>query len=180
VRTYGEVVVCVCVCEADLTNGTMACVNVQAMAMRVATTSKLSGVSLARKARSGVSSTFSLRRGGGGAGATVPVRSVASSEVKTTESSAEESTSAGGTTITVEEQRRVAKAMTQYFEDVEYEKQVEEGIGLGWTEDNEIINGRWAMMGFAIGLLTEYATGASFPDQVAITLSNLGVLDTGY
>lgn len=36
------------------------------------------------------------------------------------------------------------------------------------------------MMGFLIGGLTEYANGISFTDQVAITLSNLGIVDTGF
>eukprot|EP00793_Prasinoderma_coloniale_P001581 PRCOL_00003386-RA len=70
--------------------------------------------------------------------------------------------------------------MTQYYEDVKLDAEYEAGFGLGWTEDNEIINGRWAMMGFLIGGLTEYANGISFTDQVAITLSNLGIVDTGF
>ena len=36
------------------------------------------------------------------------------------------------------------------------------------------------MTGFLIGGITEYATGFSFTDQVAITLSNLGILETGF
>merc|ERR1719362_2815105 len=84
------------------------------------------------------------------------------------------------TAISFEEQRRIAKAMTQYYEDLKIEAEVEGKVGLGWTEDNEILNGRWAMMGFLIGGITEYATGFSFTDQVAITLSNLGILETGF
>ncbi|WMV26824.1 hypothetical protein MTR67_020209 [Solanum verrucosum] len=38
------------------------------------------------------------------------------------------------------------------------------------------ING-WAMFGFAVGMLTEYATGSDFVDQVKILLSNFGILD---
>lgn len=37
--------------------------------------------------------------------------------------------------------------------------------------------GRWAMFGFAVGLLTEYATGASFVQQLKILVSNFGILD---
>ena len=48
----------------------------------------------------------------------------------------------------------------------------------GWTRANEIGNGRWVMMGFAIGLLTEYATGADFPQQLILMLSYLGITDT--
>lgn len=47
----------------------------------------------------------------------------------------------------------------------------------GWTAKNEITNGRWVMMGIAIGLLTEYATGVDFPDQLKLLLSYLGIAD---
>ena len=43
---------------------------------------------------------------------------------------------------------------------------------LGWFALN-----RWAMFGFAVGLLTEYATGSNFVDQVKILLSNFGIVD---
>lgn len=36
---------------------------------------------------------------------------------------------------------------------------------------------RWAMFGFAVGLLTEFATGSDFVDQMKILLSNFGILD---
>lgn len=36
---------------------------------------------------------------------------------------------------------------------------------------------RWAMFGFAVGMLTEYATGSDFVDQVKILLSNFGIID---
>jgi hypothetical protein len=36
---------------------------------------------------------------------------------------------------------------------------------------------RWAMFGFAVGLLTEFATGSDFVDQVKILLSNFGIVD---
>jgi hypothetical protein len=50
----------------------------------------------------------------------------------------------------------------------------------GWTRANEINNGRWVMMGFAIGLLTEYATGVDFPHQLALMFSYLGIADVDY
>ncbi|KAL2894407.1 Light-harvesting complex-like protein OHP2 chloroplastic [Bienertia sinuspersici] len=37
--------------------------------------------------------------------------------------------------------------------------------------------GIWAMFGFAVGMLTEYATGSDFVDQVKLILSNLGIVD---
>ena len=42
------------------------------------------------------------------------------------------------TAISFEEQRRIAKAMTQYYEDLKIEADVEGKVGLGWTEDNEV------------------------------------------
>lgn len=47
----------------------------------------------------------------------------------------------------------------------------------GWTRKNEINNGRWVMMGFAIGLMTEYATGVSFIDQLRLMASYMGLVD---
>jgi hypothetical protein len=47
----------------------------------------------------------------------------------------------------------------------------------GWTKANEITNGRWVMFGFAVGLLTEYATGVDFPHQFGLMASYLGLLD---
>ena len=38
-------------------------------------------------------------------------------------------------------------------------------------------NGRWVMMGIGIGLLTEYATGVDFPNQLKLMLSYLGIAD---
>lgn len=47
----------------------------------------------------------------------------------------------------------------------------------GWTESNEIGNGRWVMFGVFVGLLTEYATGVDFPNQIRLMLSYLGIVD---
>ena len=47
----------------------------------------------------------------------------------------------------------------------------------GWTKKNEIGNGRWVMFGFAVGLLTEYATGVDFIDQLKMIVSFLGIAD---
>ena len=47
----------------------------------------------------------------------------------------------------------------------------------GWTPNNEISNGRWVMFGLLVGMLTEYATGVSFVDQLGLMASYLGVAD---
>lgn len=47
----------------------------------------------------------------------------------------------------------------------------------GWTRANEILNGRWVMFGVFVGLLTEYATGVDFIDQLKLMVSYLGIAD---
>ncbi|KAH9757702.1 Light-harvesting complex-like protein OHP2 [Citrus sinensis] len=78
--------------------------------------------------------------------------------------------------VTLEFQRQKAKELQEYFK----QKKLEEanvGPFFGFIGKNEIANGRWAMFGFAVGMLTEYATGSDFVDQVKILLSNFGILD---
>ncbi|CAN6460202.1 unnamed protein product [Victoria cruziana] len=79
-------------------------------------------------------------------------------------------------TVTIEYQRRMAKELQEYFRQKKLEE-ANEGPFFGFLGKNEISNGRWAMFGFAVGLLTEYATGSDFVDQVKILLSNFGILD---
>ena len=47
----------------------------------------------------------------------------------------------------------------------------------GWTKANEIGNGRWVMFGLLVGMMTEYATGVDFPNQLKLTVSVLGIAD---
>ena len=47
----------------------------------------------------------------------------------------------------------------------------------GWTSKNEITNGRWVMFGVFVGLLTEYATGVDFINQLKLMVSYLGIAD---
>ncbi|GLU06954.1 hypothetical protein SLE2022_239370 [Rubroshorea leprosula] len=78
--------------------------------------------------------------------------------------------------ITLEFQRQKARELQEYYK----QKKVEEsnqGPFFGFIGKNEITNGRWAMFGFAVGLLTEYATGSDLVDQVKIMLSNFGIID---
>ncbi|EPS64396.1 hypothetical protein M569_10386, partial [Genlisea aurea] len=78
--------------------------------------------------------------------------------------------------ITLEFQRAKAKELQEYFKQKKLED-ADQGPFFGFVPKNEISNGRWAMFGFAVGLLTEYATGSNFVDQVKILLSNFGILD---
>ncbi|XP_065848153.1 light-harvesting complex-like protein OHP2, chloroplastic [Euphorbia lathyris] len=80
------------------------------------------------------------------------------------------------TAVTLEFQRQKAKELQEFFKQKKLE-QVNQGPFFGFIAKNEISNGRWAMFGFAVGMLTEYATGSDFVDQVKILLSNFGILD---
>ncbi|WMV57255.1 hypothetical protein MTR67_050640 [Solanum verrucosum] len=85
-------------------------------------------------------------------------------------------TSEGKNVITLEFQRQKAKELQGYFKQKKLEE-ANQGPFFGFIAMNEISNGRWAMFGFAVGMLTEYATGSDFVDQVKILLSNFGVVD---
>ncbi|KAK9163935.1 hypothetical protein Syun_004837 [Stephania yunnanensis] len=78
--------------------------------------------------------------------------------------------------VTLEFQRKMAKELQDYFKQKKVED-ANQGPFFGFIGKNEIANGRWAMFGFAVGLLTEYATGSSFVDQLKILLSNFGIVD---
>uniref|UniRef100_A0A0D9V2F8 Light-harvesting complex-like protein OHP2, chloroplastic n=1 Tax=Leersia perrieri TaxID=77586 RepID=A0A0D9V2F8_9ORYZ len=78
--------------------------------------------------------------------------------------------------VTLEYQRKVAKDLQDYFKQKKLEE-ADQGPFFGFVGKNEISNGRWAMFGFAVGMLTEYATGSDFVQQVKILLSNFGIVD---
>ncbi|KAJ8643925.1 hypothetical protein MRB53_005673 [Persea americana] len=84
--------------------------------------------------------------------------------------------SAASTVVTLEFQRKMAKEIQEYFRQKKLEE-ANQGPFFGFIAKNEIGNGRWAMFGFAVGLLTEYATGSDFVAQLKIILSNFGIVD---
>lgn len=92
--------------------------------------------------------------------------------MKDDESTAEESSQ-----VTIQFQREQAKAMRKYFKSMAYSEEVVKSRVFGWTPKNEITNGRWVMFGFAVGLLTEYATGVDFIQQLKLMVSYLGIAD---
>ncbi|KAL8159930.1 hypothetical protein V2J09_001467 [Rumex salicifolius] len=95
--------------------------------------------------------------------------------VATTVAPAVEEDLKGG--VTLEYQRQKAKELQKYFKQKKIEETADQGPAFGWLSKNEINNGRWAMFGFAVGLLTEYATGSNFVVQMKILLSNFGIVD---
>ncbi|AQK96350.1 Light-harvesting complex-like protein OHP2, chloroplastic [Zea mays] len=78
--------------------------------------------------------------------------------------------------VTLEYQRKVAKDLQDYFKKKKLDE-ADQGPFFGFVPKNEISNGRWAMFGFAVGMLTEYATGSDFVQQLKILLSNFGIVD---
>ena len=79
--------------------------------------------------------------------------------------------------VTVEYQRKKAKEMVKFFKQQQYNQAVEDSQVFGWTPKNEINNGRWTMFGLLVGMMTEYATGVDFIDQIRLTISVMGIAD---
>ncbi|KAK1555171.1 hypothetical protein Q3G72_022918 [Acer saccharum] len=71
--------------------------------------------------------------------------------------------------VTLEFQRLKAKELQDYFKQKKFEEANKAAPFFGFLPKNEISNGRWAMFGFAVGMLTEYATGSDFVDQTSST-----------
>ncbi|GLC39150.1 hypothetical protein PLESTB_001298800 [Pleodorina starrii] len=97
------------------------------------------------------------------------------SDAATSATSAASAVNDGRTTI--EYQRQRAKEIRQYFLDQKASELREQAQVFGWTQKNEISNGRWVMFGLLVGMLTEYATGVDFIDQLKLMVSYLGIAD---
>ena len=67
--------------------------------------------------------------------------------------------------------------MVKYFKEQRYLQLAEDGEVFGWTKKNEINNGRWTMFGLLVGMMTEYATGVDFIDQIKLIVNVLGIAD---
>ena len=78
---------------------------------------------------------------------------------------------------TIEYQRTKAKEMVKYFKEQQYQQLVEDSTVFGFTKKNQINNGRWTMFGLLVGMMTEYATGVDFIDQIKLLVNVLGIAD---
>eukprot|EP00891_Asterochloris_glomerata_P001569 jgi/Astpho2/1569/e_gw1.00026.107.1_t len=67
--------------------------------------------------------------------------------------------------------------MREFFRSQSSKQDAVKAQVFGWTPKNEITNGRWVMFGFGVGLLTEYATGVDFINQLKLMVSYLGIAD---
>ena len=103
----------------------------------------------------------------------------ASSAATTTTVRVSADASAGGSKkdTTIEYQRVKAKEMVKYFKEQQYQQLVEDSTVFGFTKKNEINNGRWTMFGLLVGMMTEYATGVDFIDQIKLLVNVLGIAD---
>jgi len=74
--------------------------------------------------------------------------------------------------VTVAFQRDVAERLQKFFEDkVLSEMEDEKNAWFGWVPLAEVFNGRSAMMGFSLGLFTEWATDVDVAKQVDLVLA---------
>lgn len=55
------------------------------------------------------------------------------------------------------------------------QKEYEESKKFGWVPFAEKLNGRFAMFFFVVGLLTEYWTGYTIPQQVELMANTFGI-----
>eukprot|EP00929_Paragymnodinium_shiwhaense_P007828 TRINITY_DN111735_c0_g1_i1.p1 TRINITY_DN111735_c0_g1~~TRINITY_DN111735_c0_g1_i1.p1 ORF type:complete len:585 (+),score=212.04 TRINITY_DN111735_c0_g1_i1:80-1834(+) len=70
--------------------------------------------------------------------------------------------------VTIQYQREMSDRIQMLFEDRGLDVS-ESGANnwFGWTGIAELLNGRFAMTGIALGLFSEWATGQSFPSQIS-------------
>lgn len=74
--------------------------------------------------------------------------------------------------VTVAYQRDVAERLQKFFEDkVLSEMEDEKNAWFGWVPLAEVFNGRSAMMGFSLGLFTEWATDVDVARQIDLVLA---------
>lgn len=85
----------------------------------------------------------------------------------------------GKITLSAEEITQQRIALEKYTAELRKErikKEIEDARLFGWVPYAETLNGRLAMFFLMTGLLTEYWTGYSIPEQVELLARTLGVL----
>lgn len=81
------------------------------------------------------------------------------------------------TDVELAEQSSKMDALAAKWRDREIEASDTAGAMAGWVLKSEQINGRLAMFFLLTGLITEYYTGESVPQQVATLLRSLAIID---
>lgn len=75
------------------------------------------------------------------------------------------------------EQEAKLTALSQKWEKLEEAKDYQATIRSGFGPSPENINGRFAMFFIIVGLITEYYTGQSMPQQVMTMLQTLSIIE---
>ncbi|KAI0563783.1 high light inducible protein [Gracilaria domingensis] len=78
--------------------------------------------------------------------------------------------------ITLAKQRRVLEDYSKQLREKRLEEEREASRLFGFVPYAETLNGRLAMFFIVTGLLTEYWTGYTLPEQVELMLRTLGIL----
>lgn len=78
--------------------------------------------------------------------------------------------------LTVAKQRTALEAFSRELRQKRLEEEREASRLFGWVPYAETLNGRLAMFFLVTGLLTEYWTGYTIPEQVELMLRTLGVI----
>ena len=79
--------------------------------------------------------------------------------------------------VELAEQSAKLEALAEMWKKREDVGEYEEGLRSGWGPSPERINGRAAMFFIVTGLITEYYTGQSLPQQVYTMLQTLSIIE---
>ncbi|BAM81820.1 similar to high light inducible protein [Cyanidioschyzon merolae strain 10D] len=79
--------------------------------------------------------------------------------------------------IELAEQRRALRAVAERYKAARLAKEAESRRVFGFCRNAEVINGRTAMFFFVTGMLTEYWTGQTMPQQIELLLRILGIIE---
>ena len=79
--------------------------------------------------------------------------------------------------IELAEQSAKLDALSAKWRKRQEQAEYEDSSRVGWVEASEAINGRFAMFFLLVGLVTEYYTGQSVPQQVYTLLQTLAIVD---
>ena len=79
--------------------------------------------------------------------------------------------------VELAEQEAKLQALSDKWKRREDEEDYQSSIRSGWGPSPEAINGRTAMFFILVGLITEYYTGQSLPQQVYTMLQSLAIVD---
>ncbi|PXF41032.1 Light-harvesting complex-like protein OHP2, chloroplastic [Gracilariopsis chorda] len=78
--------------------------------------------------------------------------------------------------LTIAKQRTVLEEYSRELRQKRLEEEREAARIFGWVPYAETLNGRLAMFFLVTGLLTEYWTGYTLPEQVELMLRTLGII----